>query len=700
MQCVSSRSFRRSLVLGPAAFFLTGICLTVTGCAGFTTTAAPTGSEVSAGFGGSVFGGRQPIANATVRVYAAGSAGYGSAASLLATTTTNANGGFSFLPGSYLCPLPTQSTYSQTLYLTSTGGQPTTGVSNPNAVLMAVLGDCSTVLRTQPNVVMNEVTTVAGMFAMQQFFSINATSGAENFGTSSTNIAGLQNAAATVNNLVTLSSGFAITSQSVTGAITGYPTATPASITITPEATKLNTMADILAACVNSNGAATTSPSTTCGTLFSDVASPAVTDTLQAAYYLATNPTSTVSGTSNIQALYNTISAQSPYQSILTSAPTDWTLGITYGSNSSQTIGTSTTPTYLLTDPEYLGIDVAGNVWIANYKTGTANAIGNSVTELSPTGVPINQVLTAAGQVTGPKALILDPGNDVYVSNFGLAATLQNTVAEYSAGGATKIFTTGAGPVALASDGAGNVFLSTTNGTGGAATLEAIPANAATGTTSNVLATGSTGTAFSGLAVDGNETLYLTNATTGTVQYLCSQTTNTCAASPVTSVGGQTTAEPVAIDGSNNIWVGNYLSSTTGSLSEILAQANPGQGAFTGNGPFTGGGVQGLQKLLFDGAGNLWATSFPTTSGTLAEFSSAGTALSPAGGFAHNFKGALGLAIDRSGNLWIGNYNSSASGTTQAYINEVVGAAAPVVTPMSAELPGTPGNTTRISQRP
>ena len=104
--------------------------------------------------------------------------------------------------------------------------------------------------------------------------------------------------------------------------------------------------------------------------------------------------------------------------------------------------------------------------------------------------------------------------------------------------------------------------------------------------------------------------------------------------------------------------------------------------------------------MLFDGAGNLWATNFPSSSGTLSEFTGAGVALSPSTGYVHNFKGALGLAIDRSGNLWVGNYNAAASGTAQGYLNEIVGAAAPVVTPLAAGLPATPGNNTRLAQRP
>jgi hypothetical protein len=675
------------------------------GCANFLQVAPLSNEEVAGGtITGRAHGGNQPISGATVKVIAAGNAGYGSAGTVLATTTTDSSGNFTFGPGSgntYSCPASNSATASQMLYITASGGQPTTGVTNTASVLMAALGDCSTVISTQPFVNVNEVTTIASMVALQQFFN----PATETFGASSTNISGLTNAFATVNNLITLSTGSANASSTVSGtaaAVSG------ASVTITPEQTKINTLGNILASCVNTNGAA----STNCTALFSNVTSPATTDTLLAAYYLAVNPQNLVSGTSNIANVYNLAAAQAAFQPSLSAAPGDWTIGITYGSSSSQTV--ASTPVYLLTRPENLAIDSTGNVWIDNYAGTAVGTIGNSVTELSPTGKPLNQVLMSTPGVTpangtlliGSFSIAIDPSNNVYVTSYGASAALGSIVAEYTTGGATNVFTTAAGPTAVASDGAGNVYVSTTSSTSstpvGGADLEKIPAGSASGTTPTQLATGVTDSSFSDLGVDSTGGLWLTAASAkGTTQFLCTTTAPFTCSGTSTTVGGQGSSEPLALDSGNNIWVANF-SSTAGKVSKI--NANTTNANFTGAGPFTATATNSVEKVAIDGGGNLWLAGGTTTVGSVGELSNAGVQLSPptASGFNHTYAGPNGIAIDGSGNVWIGNGGTAvvASPTVQAYVTEIVGAAVPTVTPMAAGLPVTVGGTNKVGTRP
>jgi hypothetical protein len=99
-----------------AAVWLSLASLFLAGCSGFTSTAPVTVPGVA--LRGTVHGGQQPISNATLQLYAAGSTGYGSAysyssgTSLLGThvVTTNANGGFS-ITGDYTCPSSTTEVY-------------------------------------------------------------------------------------------------------------------------------------------------------------------------------------------------------------------------------------------------------------------------------------------------------------------------------------------------------------------------------------------------------------------------------------------------------------------------------------------------------------------------------------------------------------------------------------------------------------
>src|SRR5580698_7242143 len=80
----------------------------LSGCDMVSTAPADNAVGATGGLSGIVHGGRQPISGATVTLWAAGNAGYGSAAASLAVTTTAADGTFSFHPSggsaSYTCP--------------------------------------------------------------------------------------------------------------------------------------------------------------------------------------------------------------------------------------------------------------------------------------------------------------------------------------------------------------------------------------------------------------------------------------------------------------------------------------------------------------------------------------------------------------------------------------------------------------------
>jgi sugar lactone lactonase YvrE len=655
--------------------------LSLVGCSNMVTTAVTTPAVVG-DMTGTVHGGQQPISGSTVTLWAAGNAGYGSAATQLATTMSDANGGFSFGPSSghtYTCPSSVSTTTSEQLYIIATGGQPTPGVTNSSIALMAALGDCGSVQTLNPSLNINEVTTVASIYALQQFFTLSST-GLGNIGSSASNITGLRNAFFTVNNLVNLASGVS-GSKTATAPVSGYSPAPV--ITVTPEFAKINSIANILAACVNSNG----SGSTPCSTLYTKSASTPAVDTLQAAFNLAANPTSTVGGTSNIQAIYNTINSQAPFSPALGSAPNDWTLAVTYGSSSSQTIAAS--PVYFVNQPEWISVDSQGNIWFVN----NVGATGNSVTEMSGIGVPASQVLTTPGTLIAPSGITLDPANDLFVSSYGVGG-VGKQVTEYTNLSVVKNFLLNtSGPLAIVSDGAGNIYVASYGGADGSGEIEAIPVASATGTTAAPQATAISVGPNSSMAIDSNDTLWLSNyANTATEQFICS-------ASPC---GGTTTTiatapQSVAIDHSGNIWIGNK--GTSGSMAEISQTSTTLIGAVTGS-PFTGGGLTNPFRSLVDGLGNIWSTNYAVNGGTLSELNNSGAPISPSTGFTHTFSGATGIAIDRSGNLWIGNNAATASSTTQGFLTEIIGQAAPVITPVSAGLPVASGGQNNLGIRP
>jgi len=142
---------------------------------------APGGDSASDGgaFSGTVHGGQSPISGATVKLWAVGSSGYGSAGTLLATATSDGNGYFAFQAGgatNYTC------TGTPLLYLTSQGGDSGAG-NNAAITLMTILAGpvngvtqdtCALVKSAKPTIVMNEVTTAVSIFSLQQFFNPSA----------------------------------------------------------------------------------------------------------------------------------------------------------------------------------------------------------------------------------------------------------------------------------------------------------------------------------------------------------------------------------------------------------------------------------------------------------------------------------------------------------------------------------------------
>lgn len=375
---------------------------------------------------GSVFGGSQPIGGAVIQLYAAGNTGYGSAfpygsaTSLLGQnivqTASDGTGSFS-LQGTFTCPAS-----NPEVYIVATGGNP--GVSagnNPNLALMAALGPCTGITRST-HILINEMTTVASVWALSPFMT-----GIANVGTSATNSVGLTNAFATVNKLVNIATG-----------LPGGP-ALPSGATL-PVA-KLNTLADALAACVNSMGG-TAGDMTTCGKLFAaaTVGGVAPADTITAAMNIAQHP---ALGTT---ALFGLVNSQSPFQTTLGAAPTDWNLIVTYSAGA-------------LSAPQGLAVDPSGNLWVANKGNNSVtkvDALGVSATDSS--GFLSGNSGYTVGSLNLPSAIAIDLNGNAWVANGG-----NSTVTQIASSGMTGTAYNGGGlnqPTGLAVDANNNVWVS------------------------------------------------------------------------------------------------------------------------------------------------------------------------------------------------------------------------------------------------
>ncbi len=581
-------------------------CL-LAGCgAGPIATGSTGGGEVLAG---RVQGGNQPVQGASISLYSAGTGGPGVGATNLLKTavTTDQNGNFS-LTGDYTCPAGAQ------VYLVSRGGNPGLGTptNNQAAVLVAALGPCSA-LTPSTFIFVNEVTTVAAAWALAPFLHAGAIAGS-----SATNTAGLANAFSVAAELA----------NTQTGSTPG--TALPAGATM--ETTKLNTLADALVPCVNSDG------TTACTGLFAAAKVNGVLpgNTFDAAVNIVSHPGTNVGG------VFGAVPAQVPFQPVLTQAPNDWTMSIVHTGGG-------------LYEPSALGVDSAGNVWVANYAGGNA-------TEISPAGMMQS---FADPNLYESYGLAIDGLNNVWITNEeGDRANSGNgSVTKLSASGSVVAGSPFAGggiyyPYAVAVDTNNEVWVAD-YGRSRASLLANDGSSLAGQNGFDQLAN----LPFpSAVAVDKNHNAWF--AITG-------------GAAMVTPAGVSTAypccnaPEGIALDQSGNVWLADSQASD---LVELDASGNLAQ---------TLHGVSGLNRpesVAVDGAGSVWVTNYGGN--TLSVFTAgsatlASTAISPAAGFGLDTRlgQPFSVAIDAAGGVWVANFDLDT-------VTQFVGAASPVRTPL------------------
>jgi len=593
---------------------------------------------------GAVHGGQQPISGASVSLIAAGTTGYGSAGTVLGTAATDSNGNFTF--GTLLpCPAGDPLTYLQ-----SSGGNAGSGV-NWNAAEAAIIGVCSS-LSPEGFINVSEVTTVATAYAVGQFASV--VPAGTSIGTSSGNLQGLTNAASTFALLADTNTGLAQAASSVPGAI--IPTA------------ELNTLADILAACVNTGG----NMVATCNNLFSMATPPrgmAPVDTFQAAIDIALNPGN------NAVALADLASASAPFQPILASAPTDFALGIVYNGGA-----------FATADAVHgVDVDASGNAWAVAAGSGT-NGRSSGIVEISPAGEYLSP---AAGFLSSglvdPQTIAINSLGNVEVASEG-----NNEIFEISSSGGSGAFSTSTatsfgGPVGIAIDNRDLSSWITDSLTNQVTHIDVngneILANSPLYAVSAPL----------GIAVDGFGEIWvassdqnsLTGSNSALQRYSPQNTIPQTYAGPVLTIGNGTYPFDVAIDNAGDAWLAQYTG--LGEYANSLSLISPLQGypSNSDNSPFS---------LAVDGSGRVLAANsdlnFYTTPGTITVFANNGTLLSTSnnnhgysanGVLPINMFGPRGVALDSSGNMWVGGKSGSS-----AILVELIGIAAPVLTPLSA----------------
>lgn len=637
----------------------TAVALTsMLGCAvDIASTPAASAASLGVTLRGNVHGGNQLLGSSRIYLFAAGKTGYGSAStSLLQTSasgvttdlsgnsyvTADANGNFT-ITGDWNCL-----NASDQVYMLAVGGNPglAPGTNNTAITLMNALGTCNS-LNSGTFVILNELSTVAAANALAQFY-VDPT----HIGASAANSVGIANAFATAVNLVdTVSEPSArTTTRAGNGKV---PTAT------------INTLGNILSACVNSSSPA----STPCAFLFL-VATPsggAATETLTIAVDIALNPARHVS------AIYGLAPASPPFQPTLSSVPADFTIGIDYN------LGV---PAAL---PGYIAIDGSGNVWITNRPSQHSFGVSDSIIKLDPLGQVLSGAtgFTNAGFVNLPEGLAIDDTGAVWVAN------TSSTVLKLKNDGTNAPgfpFFGGNYPQAIALDKSGRAWVTNFGASGAGNTITVL-------TSGGSLVSTFTPTNFAGaqgIAIDSFNNVWVAGQNTSNLVEIASDFTYKSGTTGY-SGGGLTNPSGVVIDANQNVWAAN---SFYGNGSASLSEFTNGGTAITNTSGYPVSTRGFLNLITMDGAGTVWgAVCGPNCVGSNAQDSIShtaadGTLLNSPGFLNPALASPQAIAVDGSGNLWVGN---TASGT----VTEIVGVAVPVKTPIQAAL-----KTNLIAQRP
>ena len=602
------------------------------GCGAGTITTETAGSFA---ISGDVHGGIQPIAGATIQLFAAGNGGNGSQSLSLLTTPviTDAQSHFS-LTGDYSCP-----SANAQVYLVARGGNPgyPGNVNNPALVLLSALGNCGD-LNANAFISINEVSTVAAVYALAPFMTAY-----DHIGSSATNTTGIANAFLDAHLLADTSTGMAPQLPSNLSTETG----------------KLYALADAIVPCVNSTGGSA------CASLFTAATSAGgtvPTDVLGALLNIVKSPGS------NVGAIFNIVGSTPPYPTTLTRAPSDWTMSLTVTGGG-------------LDEPTALALDAQGNVWVTNFgHPGTPGLVA-----FSPQGTPFSGSPFGVGLQTDSYGLTIDKNGDVWTlsqTNMGSGNNEGSVAKFHGASSGTPGAEIGqyydgslSYPESIASDpsGAGTILIG--NYLGGTVTFFNLDGTYRTNLGSHqavfpvAVTSDGAGGAWVGDQGDDNIVHIFANDT-------------------VQKIACCNDAQTVALDLEGNVWVTNFdpVGHTPAyTFSEVTATGTVAIHEESGAGLYSPGGG------AIDAGGQFWVANYYGSGGakfgTISEIAGnntsvpAGTALTPSTGLGKDAQMSLAytLAPDASGNLWVTVRSSNAQGIFS--LRMFFGLATPTATP-------------------
>jgi hypothetical protein len=595
----------------------------------------------------------------------------------------------------------------------------TPAINNNSIVQLLTLGNCPSSGSFSGSaalsfVYLNEVSTIATAYTFQPF-TLPTHNDAWHIGTSGTTQAllGIANAATTASQLYNIEGSTTNISTSGDGEGHLANTLTANGNGIVPQAT-IDSLANIVANCVDSVPTTVGTPTTQCTALFNVATDDGTTtgtkpvDTGTAAINIARFPAGNNSSTNVNTSYASTLFAQQtgtvPYVPDLNSSPHDWTIAINYPAAAITGFPFATNPAFGLA--ESVEVDGNGDVWV----TGQT---ADSIVRLNSQGVIAPSTAeNDLGYIPG--YVSVDGSNNAWTGN-------ANSSSQIFEAGANGVFTAKYGTtnefskayVNIADNAGDDYFFASTaavggvGGTGGDYEMFEYPAGSTSATIPNQYSispsTFPAGDNIAHGALDANGDFWLTTETS----FQIAKVTNT--GTKVWSKTVNQQPEFVAIDNNGTGWIPGY------EADEIYQITSAGTSTTLTSGS-TGAALVFPFGSAVDGNGNVWITNRcgpnndcgnTTNSRTLVEINGTGTttpgtintAISPgtnylpeaqypatATTFTPILQDPLNIAIDPSGNIWITNYNSGGISS----VTEIIGTAAPVVTPLSAAAGASP----------
>jgi hypothetical protein len=687
----------------------------LTGCGiGDLDTSSPQTAQAAPAFQGTMFGGQTPIVHATLKIYATGSDGSctssGSAVGCIAGDTgygvatllqeasvvtggsagqeTDASGNFSFA-GGYFCPA------GEFAYIVGSGGSPgnAANAANSKILLVAALGRCEDLYTAVTNgysgykgsnIFVNEITTVAAGYALGNFATVSgstvsigapATNNAAQISGSSTGTttaaAGLYHAFL---NAANLANPFSTTTLS------SAPANPPSNSKATLPTALINTIANILANCVDSTGTGGQ-----CSGL------PGGADTFTAVKTLAANPTLSGSSTA-VTTLYNLPTGTAQFSPTLSAAPNDYSIAINYPAGTGNGNGIN------LKFPLSIALDVNDNLYIANnskYAGGTTGNAASNIISLASNGA-VNAQTATIGLIGADYSLSLDASTPTSNGYFGDSSyTTTYAIGRFTFSSTTgipsDILTGTAGSAAphvyaTAVDKLNNVWVWGSDG---------LFKSAAGGTAFNSANLASvTATVpsdnYIGLAIDPGQNVWMTASSA--IAVYPAGASSTGATITATAPGNPSTGISfTGAAGASTVYVSSYSTSpglayfvptySSNAVTALNLTTTGSQGLQT-----YGGKLAGSLFNAVDSASNLWMADFSSnslverpggTGSTAYVFQPCNSTVACTSLFATTNYGPVNVVVDSTGSLWVSTNTFNSLATSGGSLVQIIGSAAP-----------------------